>query len=175
MNTLERGRVVAAIFLIGLGVVLFGLNFFPTLKAGITWPVIFFIFTAAFYLPPLIWPEARQGLAALFIPGSVMLVLGSIFSYNMFSGDWESWSYIWALIPAGVGFGLMLAAWIGQWGKSTMWAGLWIMLSSVTVFSILSALFGSVTLKSVGPVLLIFSGIMLIVQTLIKPFTNNHK
>ncbi len=166
MNTADRRSTVTAIILIGLGVMFLAFNTIPGLGLDRTWPVIFFVVAAGFYLPPIVWSSERRGLAGLFIPGSVLLTLGLIFFYNTLTADWESWAYAWTLIPGGVGLGLALAARTGGWGHGTMWVGIWLIAGSVTVFAFFGALFGGPALRSLGPILLIAGGGLLLLRSL---------
>jgi hypothetical protein len=136
---------------------------------GRTWPVIFFLIALGFYLPPILWPSARQGLAALFIPGSILVALGLIFFYNTLTDDWASWAYAWTLIPGGVGLGLALASRYGGWGHGTMWVGIWMIVGSLVVFGFFGMLFGGAALRSIGPVLLIVGGVLLLVRAFMRP------
>jgi hypothetical protein len=168
MNHAKRGSMIIALILITVGVVFLAVNFIPGVNPGNTWPALFFIFAAAFFIPPFIWHQVRRGLAALFIPGAIMLALGLIFTLNIFSQDWASWAYAWLLIPGGVGFGLALAAWYGHWGRVASWVGIWILLGSVVLFALFAMLFGSPLFQSVGPALLIIGGIVVLVRSFRK-------
>jgi len=169
MNTTNRGTSAVALILIGLGVLFLIFNLVPGLSLGRTWPVIFFVLAAGFYLPPIVWAESRQGLSALFIPGSVMLTLGLIFLYNTLTGDWGSWAYAWTLIPGGVGLGLALAARFGQWERRVVATGLWIMVGSLVVFGFFGMLFGGALLRWLGPALLIAGGALLLLRSFVRP------
>jgi len=169
MSSTDRSSAVVALVLIGLGVVFLAFNLVPGLQIARTWPVIFFVIALGFYLPALLWPSARQGLAALFIPGSVLLVLGLIFLYNTFTNDWGAWAYIWTLIPGGVGLGLALAARMGGWGSGTLWVGVWMMVGSVAAFGFFGTLFGTPVLKAIGPIALIIAGAALLLRTFVRP------
>jgi hypothetical protein len=166
---IDRGATIVAAVLIGLGVLFLAINNIPGLNLDRTWPIIFFIIAGAFYLPPLIWPDQRKGLAALFIPGSVMLALGSIFFYNTLTDDWAAWAFAWTLIPGGVGLGLAVAARIGGWGQGTFWTGVWMVIGSVLVFGFFGTLFGGALLRSIGPIVLILAGILLLMRSLARP------
>lgn len=51
-----------------------------------------------------------RGLGYLAVPGAVVVVTGAILEVQAFTGDWQSWSYAWALVaPGGVGLGFLLA------------------------------------------------------------------
>jgi len=165
MNTTDRAPSIVASILIGLGVLFLVFNL-TGLSFGETWPIIFFLLAAGFYLPAILWPDNRRELAGLFIPGSVLLTLGLIFFYNTFTHDWASWAYAWILIPGGVGLGLALAALVGRWGSGTLWIGVWMMIGSLIVFGFFGTLFGGTWLRSIGPALLIAGGILLLVRTM---------
>lgn len=169
MNPNTRGSLVAGIILIGLGVLFFLFNVIPGFHIGALWPMIFVLLAAGFFIPPLLWPQQRQGLSGLFIPGSIMLMLGLIFFYNTLTNDWASWAYAWTLIPGGVGLGLWLGSWYGRWGKDSMLTGQWMLAISVLVFGLFGMLFGSPALKIAGPILLILGGILLMVRAFRKP------
>jgi hypothetical protein len=49
-------------------------------------------------------------LVGLAIPGSIVTTVGVILLYSAFSGAWQIWAYVWALIPASVGFGMSVMA-----------------------------------------------------------------
>jgi hypothetical protein len=168
MQSTDRSSTIVAFALIGLGA-LFLLFNLTGLDLGRTWPAIFFVIAAGFYLPPIVWPSARPGLAALFIPGSVVLMLGLIFFYNTLTEDWASWAYAWTLIPGGVGLGLALAARFGEWGRGTLWVGIWMIVGSVAVFGFFGTLFGGTALRAIGPAALIAVGLLLLWRSLARP------
>lgn len=162
----NRSLVVIAIFMIGLGVLLLAATLIPGFSALVSWTVVFFILAAFFYLPALVWSRLRRELAALFIPGSILLTLGLIFTYNTVTGDWVAWAYSWLLIPAGVGLGLLLASWVGGWGRGTVLAGLWLIVVNIALFSLFATLFGEPSLKIIGASLLIACGLVMLVLML---------
>jgi len=162
---MNRSSVFFAFLLIGLGVILLAFNFLG-LNAGKTWPILFFILAVACYLPPFLWPSIRKFLAGLFIPGSILLVFGLVFFYNTLTGDWASWGYAWILLNAGVGLGLLLAAWFGGWGSDVREVGVWMLGVSLAVFSLFGVIFGGSALKIITSVLLVLSGILLLIRSL---------
>jgi hypothetical protein len=162
MGSQNRRQIYVAILLIGLGVLFLASNFISGYFLQRAWPGIFYAMAAALYLPPFLWGPDRRRLAGLLIPGSIMLSLGLIFTYNVLTGDWLSWAYGWSLIVAGVGLGLALGARLGEWGRSSTWVGIWMLVASVAVFSVFGALFGGPVLKTSAPVMLVISGLVLI-------------
>jgi hypothetical protein len=160
----NRARTVVAVILIGLGLIFLAANLL-NIDLGRLWPLIFFVIGVGFYLPPMLLPDARAGLAALFIPGTIMNGLGLIFLYNTLTGDWSSWAYLWTLIPGWVGVGLILAAWIGRWEGGTVRAGLVLVLGSALAFGLMAALFGNQIMGTIWPVLLILMGAWLLLRS----------
>jgi hypothetical protein len=56
---------------------------------------------------PALGDLQRNGRAGC--PGSILAGIGGIFYYQNLTNDWESWAYIWALIPGFVGIGVSSA------------------------------------------------------------------
>ncbi|HEX9014208.1 MAG TPA: hypothetical protein VF813_11850, partial [Anaerolineaceae bacterium] len=69
-------------------------------------------------------------------------------------------------IVSGVGLGLALAGWYGQWGRSVVVTGVWMIIVTVTLFSLFGALFGGPALKVVAPILLTVGGVLLLWRAL---------
>jgi hypothetical protein len=161
----KRGSIVVGGILILIGAIFLFVNVFRV-NFGQIWPIIFFIIGAGFYLPVLLMPRDRANLAGLLIPGTILFGLGAIFFYNIFSDNWGSWAYIWALIPASVGLGLLLAARVGNWGGDTMKVGFWMFVISTGVCLILAAFFGGGNAGLIGAILLIVLGVFLLIQSI---------
>jgi hypothetical protein len=161
----NRASVVVGGILVLIGAIFLFVNVFH-INFGQVWPIIFFIIGAGFYLPVLLMPRDRQNLAGLLIPGTILFGLGTIFFYNIFADNWGSWAYIWALIPAAVGLGLLLAARVGHWGGDTMKVGFWMFVISTGVCFILAAFFNGGNVGAIGAVLLIGLGVVLLIQSI---------
>ncbi len=159
----QRKPITAATILIGVGVLFLIINFFG-IDFGRIWPLIFLVIGAAFYIPIVLLPEARAALAALFIPGTILIGLGLIFFYNTLSGDWDSWAYMWTLIPAFVGIGLILAARAGGWANTIVTTGLWLALGSGALFSLIAMFAGSQAFGAIGPLVLIAIGVLFLIR-----------
>jgi hypothetical protein len=161
----QRGSIVLGSILVVIGAIFLFVNAFR-IDFGEIWPIIFFIIGAGFYLPVLLMPRDRRNLAGLLIPGTILFGLGAIFFYNILADNWGSWAYIWTLIPASVGLGLLLAARVGNWGGDTMKVGFWMFVVSTGVCLILAAFFGGGNAGLIGAILLIVLGVFLLIRSM---------
>ena len=168
MNESKRGTLVTGIVLVILGAAFIIINLTSGITPAKTWPFIFIITGIGFFLPALIWPDAREGLAGLYIPGAIFITLGGIFLFNALYGNWQIWAYAWILIPASVGLGLFLGALIGNWDKGVSRTGIWMMLISATVFAFMAALFGNNLVRIVGAGFLVAIGLFILIRALLK-------
>jgi hypothetical protein len=168
MDESKRGSIIAGAGLVLLGVLFICLNLFQGITLAKSWPVIFFVIAFAFFLPGLAWPESRKGLAALYIPGTILFVIGLIFFFNTLTGIWAVWAYAWILIPASVGLGMMLAAKGGKWEHGVFLVGTWIALISLAVFAVFAALFGNLVLKFIGAGIMVVMGVLMLIRPFVK-------
>lgn len=112
-----------------------------------------------------------SGVTDLMIPGSIISGVGLILYYQNVTGDWQSWSYMWALIIVAVGVGVFLAhLFRGEVRKAFSEGGSPIMTGLIMFLifgSIFRATFGqSPILGDYWPLLLIALGLWV----LVKPF-----
>jgi hypothetical protein len=168
MKNMDRGSLVGALALIVLGLVFLLLNFIPDVGFEELWPVIFFVVALGFYLPAVIWPESRRGLAGLYIPGSLLLVMGIVFLYNTLSGDWNVWAFAWLLVPFSIGLGMSLAAWIGNWSPPVGEVGIWIMVLNAVGFSLFGTLFGEPGIKTFSAGLVLIGGALMLLRGFLR-------
>ena len=169
LETTNRGGVVVGLLLIAMGMVFFAANMLPGIHLGSMWPGMFFAVGLALLLPPWILPSHRQALAGLIIPGMLLMVLGFIFTYLVITDDWDSWAYVWALIPASVGAGLWIAARFGFWGPGASTVGLWMLAGSLVAFAIFAAFLGGEGALAKGaPLALIGMGVVVTVTALVR-------
>lgn len=97
----DSGRQLAAVILIGLGVLFLGAQIFSFSLFGVLWPLFVLIPGLAFLYPALTGGKDKAGLA---IPGAMITGTGLILFYQALTNHWESWAYIWALYPVFLGF-----------------------------------------------------------------------
>jgi len=101
--------VMLGVFLVVLGIILFGFQFWDVDLIGLGWP-LFVIVPGLLFFAGMAVGGHRNGLSYLAVPGSVITSVGLLLAYQNFTGDWQSWSYAWGLVaPGAVGLGLLIA------------------------------------------------------------------
>lgn len=107
---------------------------------------------------------------ALAIPASIVGGIGGILAYQHASGDWDSWAYIWALIPGFVGVGMVLFDLLGGGTGAAARTGGWLIVISLALFSVSGSVLGALGLVGqCWPVLLILLGALLLLRPLFLP------
>jgi hypothetical protein len=161
------GRLVFGAILLGIGALLLVGQLANFQLADFSWPLIFPAIGLMFFLGMVLGGRQAGGLA---VPGSIMVMLGLIFFYQNATGHWESWAYVWALIPLSVGGGIVIQ---GFWsaepeaGRDGVWMigiGLVMFLLGLAFFETVifkRAPFGAFT-KYIAPVTLIALGALIL-------------
>lgn len=147
MNQRSRTQLALGIILILLAAWLAALKFYPRL---------------ADLIPPFAWPMWIVGAGGIIlligllvgapgmaVPACIVAGIGGILYYQNATGDWASWSYMWALIPGFVGIGIILAGILGQDFKKSVREGLNLILISLVAFLVFAAAFGGLAI--LGP------------------------
>lgn len=101
----KKSNFAWGIILILFGALLLANQLLPGLKLIFDWPWIIMGVGAVFILLAIF--TQTGGLA---IPGSIVGGIGAILYYQNLTGRWDTWSFIWALIPGFIGVGIALAA-----------------------------------------------------------------
>ena len=105
-NTPDRRGVLIAIVLIAVGAVfLIGEVFNVRFGSGF-WPFIIIVPGVLLLLSAF---NSRPVPAGTAIGGAVVTTLGLVFWYQNVSGNWESWAYIWSLLPLSAGVAQIIA------------------------------------------------------------------
>ena len=171
----RRGSFTLGFLLILLGAWFLAVQFIPEIGDWMEqiadWPVWVIGPGLIFILAGLI-----SGVFELMIPGSIISGIGLILYYQNATGDFQSWSYAWALIIMFVGIGVFLAnLFKGKVGKAFEEGGPPIMTGLIMFLifgSIFRATFGqSPLLGDYWPVLLMAVGLWL----LIRPFFRRRR
>jgi len=167
MNKNQRTTLGMGVLLVLAGLIFLLLNIMPQLRdlinVNYSWPLIVLAVGAGLLLIGLV-----VGAPDMAVPAFVVGGIGGILYYQNVSGDWQSWSYLWTLIPGFSGLG-MLVAWVfGSRGKNNISSALDTIGSSLVLFVIFGAIFGA--FEGFGPywpILLIAAGVLIGFRALI--------
>ena len=105
----------------------------------------------------------------LSVPACIVGGIGGILYWQNATGQWESWSYLWTLIPGFIGVGIILAKLLGDETTRGYRNGLRLILISVILFVIFLLFFsGYADIARYWPVLVILLGVWVILQAIIR-------
>lgn len=115
-----------------------------------------------------------MGSPSLSVPAAIVAGLGGIFYYQETTGNYESWSYMWALIPGFIGVGIVLQGLLGDNTAHNFKRGLNMMVISAVLFLVFSSFLGGwKLLGNFGPaILLILLGVWVLGRGLYRSFRN---
>lgn len=102
---MKRENIVWGVLLILLGLGFLAYQWFPERFSGFGWPWILVALGAVFLVMSLL---TRTG--GTMVPAAILLGLGGIFLYQSRTGNWDSWAYVWALMPALAGLGMVIGS-----------------------------------------------------------------
>jgi hypothetical protein len=167
----KRKSIASGLILILIGIIFLAFQVFPSLNAWIgeefTWPISIMLVALG-----LLLIGALTGTPEMLIPASIVGGIGGIlYLQNEGILTWESWAYLWTLIPGFVGIGELLSGLI-KWKRREIVDGLQTILVSAVLFfvfgSLLGEMFGYFPFQDVLPVLLIALGVFLFIRALFK-------
>ena len=102
------------------------------------------------------------GAADMAVPACIVAGIGCILYYCNASGNWNSWAYMWTLIPGFVGIGSILSGLLGENFKASVSNGLNALIVSVILFAVFGTFFHAWSLFGVYseyvPIALLFLG-----------------
>jgi len=168
MESRNRTRLIGGLLLILLGGWLLAIRLVPSLEWWMEvftdWPVT--VIGVGILLLVFGLLVNAPGMA---VPACIVGGIGGILLYQNRTGDWASWSYIWALIPGFVGVGVMLSGLLEGRFRNEVSGGLWLIFISAILFGIFGAFLGGLTiLGNYWPVLLILLGLWIIVKAALR-------
>lgn len=147
MNKRNRTQLALGLILILVAAWLVVAKFRPDLAAWLTltfdWPM-WVIFAGGIIL--LI--GLLTGAAGMAVPACIVAGIGGILYYQNSTGNWESWAYMWALIPGFVGLGTLLSGLLGGNFRQEARHGLNLLVVSAVLFLIFTAIFGGLGIFS---------------------------
>jgi len=169
MDQRNRSSLTFGLLLILIGVIYLVVQFFPGLQdlfdARQNWPL--FIIGAGVLMLLLGAFSRAPGMA---VPASIVMGIGGILFWQNATGNWESWSYVWALIPGFVGFGVILNGVLSGQARQGLQDGGRTILVSLVMFAIFGAFFGRELFAGwVWPSLLIVSGVLIMISNFLRP------
>lgn len=117
------------------------------------------------------------GAPGLAVPAAIVSGIGGILYYQDLTGNWESWSYMWTLIPGFVGIGVLLQGLLGEDTRQNLRHGLNLMVVSAVLFLVFSAFLGGWNLLgNFGPaILLILLGLWVLGSGLYRSIRGNNR
>lgn len=156
----RKTNLVGGIILILLGLLFLAREIAPQYFQFWEWPFFIIGLGVVFFIWAIV-----SGTGGLAVPGAILSGIGGIFYYQNMSGDWESWSYIWSLIPAFVGVGVMIGGLIDKNYKDAFSGGLTLIVISAILFLVFGSAFGlDLEFTQYWPVLLIALGLISLVR-----------
>ena len=110
------------------------------------------------------------GAPGMAVPASIIAGIGGILYYQNQTGDFGSWSYMWALIPGFVGVGTILAGLLGENTRRNLGHGLNLIVISVVLFLVFGTFFGGLSiLGDYGvAVILILLGLYILIRGFLR-------
>lgn len=171
MNKQGRSQLALGVILILLGAWFFVDKSVPAFheifQQFTRWPVNMLLIGGGIFILGLI-----LGQPGMSVPAAIVAGLGGIFYYQDVTNTYQSWSYMWALIPGFVGVGTALAGILGDNTAKNIKHGLNLMVISAVLFLVFSSFFGGWTLiGSYGPaILLILLGVWVLGSGLYRTF-----
>ncbi len=163
MNAGRRLPLVGGLLLIVVGGVLLAAELIPGWEIEFTWPWIIIAVGIGLFVLGLL-----TGQPDMVIPACIVAGVGGILYYQDASGNWESWGYLWPVIPACIGIGTILAGLLrGDLRRALREGGKSILFGAVA-FVIMAAIFGVLgEWGSYWPVVLILAGVVGVIWALL--------
>jgi hypothetical protein len=174
MNRQNRTQLVLGTLLILLGLWFVAAQRVPALRAWaeiqFQWP--FYVIGAGALILVI---GLLTGAPNMAIPACIVAGIGGILYYQNSSSDWESWAFMWTLIPGFVGVGTILAGLLGEELRHNLGRGINLLVISAVMFLIFAAFFQRLNILGVytPAVLLILLGLYVIGRGLIRTRGSN--
>ena len=159
---MKRESIVWGLILILLGLGFLAYQMFPGIFAGFAWPWLLVALGAIFVVVSLL---TRTG--GTIVPGVILLGVGGILLYQTRTGNWESWAYLWPLMPGLAGLGLFLGSFIDREMRPARLVGLIMLAAGLVLLAVFGGLFGlTPEILRFWPVLLILVGAIIFFRAL---------
>jgi len=168
MDRRRRSNLAAGLLLILLGVWFMAVQFVPELRAWMdieySWPLIIVGLGVLLLVFGLL-----IGVPAMAVPACIVGGIGGLLYWQNAMGNWESWAYVWTLIPGFVGVGIVLAGLLGGEIRQAVRGGSWLILISLVLFTVFGSFLGGLGwLGPYWPILLIALGVLIFARSLFQ-------
>jgi hypothetical protein len=110
------------------------------------------------------------GSPGMAVPASIIAGIGGILYYQNQTGDYDSWSYMWALIPGFVGVGTILAGLLGENTRRNLSHGLNLVVISTVLFLVFATFFGGLSILGDygAAIILILLGVYILIRGFVR-------
>ncbi len=165
----SRSRIISGVVLILLGVLFLSYQIAPAwwewLQLAVSWPLLVIGGGLLFLILGLLTNTPNLAVPACIVGG-----IGGLLYWQNATGNWESWAYVWTLIPGFAGIGIILSGLLsGQKILQALENGTGAIFSSLIMFAIFGSFLGGMsTLGIYWPVLLIVAGLVVLLRALIR-------
>jgi hypothetical protein len=140
MSRQNRTQLVLGVLLVAVGVLYLVAQQVPAVRAllevGFQWP--FYVVGVGLLLLVI---GLLTGAPSMAIPASIVAGIGGILFYQNRTGDWESWEFLWTLIPGFVAIGILITGLLGEDTRNNLGRGLNLLVVSAIMFVIFAAIF----------------------------------
>ena len=160
---MKKTPLFIGILLVLVGGLLLAMQFIPELNRWFQWPMILVGVGLVFLIASI-----SSGNGDLAIPGMINLGLGGIFLYQSMNNDYQSWAFIWTLIPGFIGLGILLANLINRTQLDR--GGIILLLISGFAFAAFYAAMRieAITMDMLWPFALIFVGVVILFNNIFR-------
>lgn len=161
----NRTNLVIGLLLIVLGGWLIATRQVPELQAWLEenfrWPM--YTIGAGLLILLIGLLTGNPGMA---VPASIVAGIGGILYYQEVNNAYETWSYMWTLIPGFVGVGEILTGLLGDNTRHNLSRGLRKIVTSAVLFLVFATLFGGLELLGTygAPILIILLGLYILAR-----------
>ncbi|HEU0295339.1 MAG TPA: hypothetical protein VFR47_21545 [Anaerolineales bacterium] len=161
----NRTNLVIGLLLIVLGGWLIATRQVPELQAWLEenfrWPMYTIGAGVLILLIGLL--TGNPGMA---VPASIVAGIGGILYYQELNNAYETWSYMWTLIPGFVGVGEILTGLLGDNTRHNLSRGLRKIVTSAVLFLVFATIFGGLELLGTygAPIMIILLGLYILAR-----------
>ena len=167
MKSQNSTNLVGGVILLLVGIFLLAVQIFPDLGIAIniefSWPLIVIGVGILLFIFGLLVNAPDMAVPACIVGG-----IGCLLYWQNATGKWDSWAYVWTLIPGFVGVGVILAGLFKGTFRESLRDGGTLIIISLILFAIFASFLGGMSfLGDYWPLLLILLGGWLLIRGLL--------